>query len=48
MKIEALCDQISVSAPRGQKQKAKDALIAKLVEDGIITQGASSKFLKRI
>ena len=48
VKIEALCDQISVSAPRGQKQKAKDALIAKLVEDGIITQGASSKFLKRI
>lgn len=48
VKIEALSDQVSATAPRGLKQKSKDALISKLVEDGIITQGASSQFLKRI
>lgn len=48
VKIEALTDQVSADAPRGQKQKTKDALIAKLVEEGIISQAASSQYLRRL
>ncbi len=48
VKIDALTDQISAAAPRGQKQKAKDALINHLLGEGIITQAAPSQFLKRL
>ncbi len=46
--IDALGNKISAIAPRGQKQKSKDELVSQLTEDGIITTGAPSKYLKRI
>ncbi len=48
VKIDALTDAISANAPRGQKQKTKDALISRLVAEGIITQAAPSQFMKRL
>ncbi len=48
VKIDALTDAISADAPRGQKQKTKDALISRLVAEGIITQAAPSQFMKRL
>ena len=46
--IDDLCSKFSASAPRGQKQKTKDALVSQLTEDGIITTGAPSRSLKRL
>lgn len=45
--IESLGNKVSANAPRGQKQKSKDELVSRLTEDGIITSGAASKYLKR-
>lgn len=46
--IDALCEKISANAPRGQKQKTRDELVSRLVEEGIITTGATSQYLKRL
>ncbi len=48
VKIDALTDAISANAPRGQKQKTKDALVSRLVAEGIISQAAPSQFMKRL
>lgn len=47
VRLDALGDKISALAPRGQKQKAKDDVISRLTEDGIITQAPASQYLKR-
>ncbi len=46
--IDALTTTISANAPRGEKQKTKDAVISLLTDNGIITSGAPSKMLKRL
>ena len=48
VKLDALTETISADAPHGQKQKTKDDLISKLTGDGVITQAASSQYLKHI
>lgn len=45
--IDALTAKISESAPRGSKQKAKEELLSRLAEDGVLTTGAPSNILKR-
>lgn len=45
--IDALVEKLSADAPRGQKQKTKDDAVSRLTEEGIITAGAASRFLKR-
>ena len=46
--IDALSEKISAQAPRGEKQKTKDEFLSRLAEDGILTTGAPSKYLRRI
>lgn len=46
--IEALTDKISALAPRGEKQKTKDEFLSRLAEDGILTTGAPTKYLRRL
>lgn len=45
--IDALTAKFSESAPRGGKQKAKEELLSRLAEDGVLTTGAPSNILKR-
>lgn len=45
--IDALTSKFSESAPRGGKQKAKEELLSRLTEDGVLTSGAPSYMLKR-
>lgn len=45
--IDALTDKVSAHAPRGEKQKTKDALVSDLIGEGIITQAAPTRYMKR-
>lgn len=45
--LDKLSDTLSASAPRGEKQKTKEALLSALTEGGILTQAAPTKYLKR-
>lgn len=46
--IDALSEKISALAPRGEKQKTKDEFLSRLAEDGILTTGAPTKYLRRL
>ncbi len=45
--IDELAKAYSEDAPRGRKTQTRDELIQRLMSDGIISQAAPSKFLKR-
>ena len=45
--LDKLTDKISADAPRGEKQKTKDAVLTRLTEEGIVTTGAQVKYLRR-
>lgn len=46
--LDALTEAASAKAPKGQKAKIKDELLSRLAEEGILTTGAPSQYLKRL